>query len=145
MHLRRARMTQLGVFPEGCLIEIECRDRNGPELWMPAIVLAITATEAHQSTAIVDLLPANIDSYTVTFLGGTEPFDLEPTYVRAVVMRGNDGELTVVEGCALECWYANDAKYYPAVVDATTDRGTALVTYQGFDESTEVPLEYLNI
>ena len=71
-------------------------------------------------------------------------FEVDFDFVRQIPERGVpvDAE-ELVEGAIYDCWYAQEEKFYAAIIDCETETGTVMVMFDGWEDKDEVPIQYL--
>ena len=86
-------------------------------------------------------------SYVVSMLSGdqeSDAFEVDFDGVRQIPERADPVDMeTLEQGTPYDCWYAQEEKFYPATIEGLTENGTVMVTFDGFDEQDEIPIQYL--
>ena len=86
-------------------------------------------------------------SYVVSMLSGdqeSDAFEVDFDGVRQIPERADPVDMeTIEQGALYDCWYAPDKQFYPATIEGLTENGTVMVTFDGFDEQDEIPIQYL--
>ena len=92
-------------------------------------------------------IPTTCCRYVVAMLGNydaSEAFEVDVDGVRKIPIRGPPVELkSIEEGGTYDCWYAQEEQFYMVTVESITEHSTLMVTFEGFDDQDEVPLQYL--
>ena len=74
----------------------------------------------------------------------SDAFEIDSDGVRKILERADPVDMeTIEQGALYDCWYAPDKQFYPATIEGLTENGTVMVTFDGFDEQDEIPIQYL--